>query len=29
MVKAWAPEEWREKYEDVREKPLQPAAEEQ
>jgi cytochrome c553 len=29
MVKAWAPKEWSEKYEDVREKPVQPAAQEQ
>ncbi|MGD8937926.1 MAG: cytochrome c [Gammaproteobacteria bacterium] len=29
MVKAWAPKEWQEKYEDVREKPLQPPTEEQ
>ncbi|KPJ89566.1 MAG: hypothetical protein AMJ53_15645 [Gammaproteobacteria bacterium SG8_11] len=29
MVKTWAPKEWQEKYEDVREKPVQSAAEEQ
>ena len=29
MVKAWAPKEWSEKYEDVREKSVQPAPEEQ
>ena len=29
MVKVWAPKEWKEKYEDVRDKPVQPAAEEQ
>jgi cytochrome c553 len=29
MVKAWAPKEWQDKYEDVRDKPVQPATEEQ
>jgi cytochrome c553 len=29
MVKAWAPKEWSEKYEDVREKSVQPPTEEQ
>ena len=28
MVKVWAPQEWKEKYQDVRDKPVQPAAEE-
>ena len=28
MVKTWAPQDWKDKYEDVRDKPVKPAAEE-
>lgn len=29
MVKTWAPQDWKNRYEDVRDKPVKPAAEEQ